>query len=355
LVEAALLEPRHGFDAKDAPPAPDYKTDSAWLVLPEHPGNAAVLPAGAPAANVQASAPVDVFFIHPTTYYGKEHWNAQPEEAGEAEGRLVNGVVRFQIGAFNGCCRIYAPRYRQATLYSFMGKGSSEHQALDLAYQDVARAFDDFIAHRSQGRPFILAGHSQGSLHGMRLLQERIAGTPLAQRMVAAYLVGYAVPKDLKLPGGMGPCRGATDTGCYLTWNSQTVEASRQNWQQTSTIWFEQQYQMIAGRPLDCMNPLSWQLDGSAPDTANLGGVAYVRDGAPLGKPRPGVTGAACTEGVLVVTPPDDDPGLTFGVRNGSYHIYDYNLFYLNIRQNLADRIAAYMAGNAIGGTKPNR
>ncbi len=44
---------------------------------------------------------------------------------------------------------------------------------------------------RNGDRPFILAGHSQGTFHAARLLGERIAGTPLAEKMVAACLVGY--------------------------------------------------------------------------------------------------------------------------------------------------------------------
>ena len=339
--DLVLFAPWHSFDAALAPPAPDYAQDAAWLVLPDHPGNAALVPPDSGAANSGAAAPVDVFFIYPTTYFGRSQWNARFDEDGEAGSRLEYGVVRFQVTAFNGCCRIYAPRYRQAALYSFMGRGESEHEALDFAYQDVLRAFDEYIATRNQGRPFILAGHSQGSLHGMRLLQERIAGTPLARRMVAAYLIGYAIPRDLQLPG-IGPCRTAVDSGCYLTWNSLAPTAGRRNWQQTSTIWFDKTYQLIAGRPLDCMNPLSWTLDGTAPAADNLGGLAFVKDDASLNPPRPQLTGAACTDGVLVVTPPTDDPGLTFGVFNGNYHIYDYNLFYMNLRQNLAQRVGAY-------------
>jgi len=344
IFETLVLKPWHDFDASAAPSAPDYATEQAWLVLPTRPGNTVLVPEDVAAPDVQATAPVDVFFIAPTTYLSNGNWNGRYDEPGGAETRLVDGVERFQATVFNGCCRIYAPRYRQATLYAFMGKGESEHASLDLAYQDVRRAFDEFIATRSQGRPFILAGHSQGSLHGMRLLQERIAGTPLAQRMVAAYLVGFAIPRDLQLAGGMAACRTATDTGCYLTWNSQAATADRTNWQQTATIWIDRRYQMIAGRPLDCMNPLSWQIDGTASKDANLGGLGFVGDSEPLGRTRPGLTGAACTDGVLVVAPPDDNPGLTYGVFRGSYHIYDYNLFYMNIRQNLADRVAAFLA-----------
>ena len=350
LRDMALFEPLHRFDAAQAPPAPDYAQDAAWVSLPGHPGQADVVPPQSGATDAEASAPIDVFFIHPTTFFGRagthfdhDSWNAAYDEGGMTRSLLESGVMRFQASAFNGCCRIYAPRYRQAEIYAFTDKGESGHAALDFAYQDVLRAFDDFIAHRSQGRPFILAGHSQGSLHGMRLLRERIAGTPLARRMVAAYLVGYAIPLDLKLPDGMGPCRTPTDTGCYLTWNSLGPEASRLGWQQTSTIWLDDAYRMIAGRPLTCVNPLSWTLDDTAPASSNLGGLAFAAEGAPLRAPRPALTGAACTDGVLIVTPPTDDPGLTYGVFHGNYHIYDYNLFYMNLRQNLSTRVDAYV------------
>ena len=349
LRDMALFEPLHRFDAALASPAPDYTQDAAWVGLPGHPGQADVVPPQSGAEDAEANAKVDVFFIYPTTFFGRagvhfdqDAWNAAYDEGGMTRSVLESGVMRFQASAFNGCCRIYAPRYRQAVIYAFMGKGESEHAALDFAYQDVLRAFDEFIAHRNQGRPFILAGHSQGSLHGMRLLRERIAGTPLARRMVAAYLVGYAIPLDLKLPDGTGPCRTPTDTGCYLTWNSLAPQANRLGWQQTSTIWLDNAYQMIAGRPLTCVNPLSWTLDDTAPAESNLGGLAFVPADVAMQPPRKALTGAACTDGVLIVTPPADDPGLTYGVFNGNYHIYDYNLFYMNVRQNLATRTDAY-------------
>lgn len=350
LRNLAMFSPWHRFDPALAPPAPDYASLSAWAVLPEHPGDAAMVPPGSNAADAEASAPVDVFFVHPTTYFGRQGWNAHFDEGGEAGTRLENGVVRYQAAAFNGCCKIYAPRYRQATLYAFLGKGESENAALDLAYQDVLHAFDTYIAKYNQNRPFILAGHSQGSLHGMRLLQEHIAGTPLAHRLVAAYLVGYAIPLDMRLPDGTGPCRGPTDTGCYLTWNSLSPTADRSGWQQTTTIWLDKTYQPIAGRPLTCMNPLDWILDSSEAASANQGGVGFGLDGA-IPPPVKALTGAACTDGVLIVSPPTDDPHFTFGVFGGSYHIYDYNLFYMNIRQNLAERVGAYV--KALAATVP--
>lgn len=340
---AALFSPWHSFDPSKNPPAPDYAQAASWAATPDKLGLAASVPPETDEHNLSAEGKVDVFFIHPTTYLSRRSWNASFDESGDTEMRLANGVLRMQTSAFNGCCRIYAPHYRQATFYSFFGQGESARASLDLAYQDIERAFDTYIEHFNQGRSFILAGHSQGSLHGMRLLQERIAGTPLAKRLIAAYLIGYAIPEDMGLAGGIGPCRNAAETGCYLTWNSVLPSAGRDFWHKNALIWLDHRYQPIAGRKLTCFNPLTYQLDGTATASANLGGFGFPPDGKPLEKPIAALTGADCTEGLLLVTPPQDNPELTRGVLEGSYHIYDYNLFYLNLRQNLAVRTGAYL------------
>ncbi len=334
-----LFAPFVSFDAATAPPAPNYAEDTAWAALPGQPNNALQRPPGVAGRTDPAPPGMDVFFVPPTTFFGRGNWNARFDEDGLTRRLLEDGVLRHQASVFNECCRIFVPRYRQATFYAFLGRGGDEEAALDLAYRDVERAFDEFIARRNDGRPFILAGHSQGSLHGMRLLQERIAGTPLARRMVAAYLVGYSIPSDLGLPGGIAPCRAATDTHCYISWNSVAPGKGR-NWRQSSIIWLDHHYQPIGGRRLTCMNPLSWQLDGSAPAEADRGSIPFGQPGAPIAAPMPHATGANCVDGVLEVTPPGD-AGFNFGTFGGLYHLYDYNLFYLNLRDNLAARTAA--------------
>jgi pimeloyl-ACP methyl ester carboxylesterase len=338
---AVFLKPWHAASAETMPPAPDYTKDEAWAALPDHLDNADVVPAGSGLTDNQAAAKVDVFFIHPTTYYSKDGWNARYDEPGTTMELLESGVLRFQASAFNGCCRIFAPRYRQATLYSFIGKGEAEKAALDFAYQDVARAFDEFIAHRNDGRPFIIAAHSQGSLHAMRLLREKIAGTPLAKRLVAAYVIGSAMPRDADI-AGIPPCASPTETSCYINWNSVRDVKDREGWTQTGTMWIDGNYTLMDGRPNTCVNPLTWTLDGAAPASANLGSLPFVDKKASFPAARVALTGAKCEKGLLVVTPPADEPGFTFGVNEGDYHIYDYNLFYMNIRANVAQRIAAF-------------
>lgn len=340
VLEEWFLKPGSAYAAETLPPAPDYSQDTSWVALPGRQDASDVVPPESGAQDSQSEALVDVFFIHPTTYFGTEGWNARYDEGGDTLERLEDGVMRFQASAYNGSARIYAPRYRQATLYSFWQEQPDGDKALMLAYSDVERAFDEFLKRREANRPFILASHSQGSFHGLKLLIDRISGTPLERQLVAAYLIGYSVPTDIG--ANIGPCKTAHSTGCYLNWNSVTASSDTTNWLETSKIWIGENVEEIAGRPLTCINPLTGEQDGAATKEQNLGGLAFVETGAPMGTPRKALTGAKCVGGMLIVTPPSDDPGLTFGVNDGDYHIYDYNLFYMNVRQDIARRVGAF-------------
>src|SRR5262249_16253736 len=202
-------------------PAPDYASASAWAAWPGRPGGANAVPANFPAHDRQAEARGDVFFIHPTTYLYLLPGNAPYDAAGRSKTLIESYVLRFQASAFNGCCRIFAPRYRQASLGTFFRLGPNSAAALNLAYSDVLRAFDYYLAHENHGRPFIIASHSQGSIHAMRLLQERVAGTPLQGQLVAAYAVGSSLPQDIE-KSGLPVCREARETGCVINWASVT-------------------------------------------------------------------------------------------------------------------------------------
>jgi hypothetical protein len=244
---------------------------------------------------------------------------------------------------FADCCTVYAPRYRQATLGAVTWQGDAAFAAVDLAYHDVERAFETFLA-RIGERPFVLASHSQGSIHALRLVQEVILPRHLDRRLIAGYLVGLALPlaiEDLGLP----ICRDALETRCILTWNSVRRGHDDRRRREDSLIWWEGRYQAIAGRPLACVNPLDWKLGSRAPASANLGGVYRAR-GA-LSSPVPGLTGATCANGLLEVH-------LELAERRhfsdaltliGIYHDFDYALFYMNLRDNAARRIAAYADG----------
>jgi hypothetical protein len=334
--------------AAEPPPPPDYARADGWAAWPGRPSGADTIPPGMTDAALPEDQKADVFFIHPTTYL-TGGGNARYDEPGLPSTQIDQGVLRFQASAFNACCRIYAPHYRQAGIAAFTKDDDARAQAaFQLAYADVLRAFNYYLAHQNRGRPFIIASHSQGSLHALRLLQERIAGQPLQQHLVAAYVVGYFVPLDIER-AGLPVCRFAAQTGCVLSWNTVKAGASENLRKRGHLIWLDGRYQHLAGLKLVCVNPLNWTLGGTAPAPLNLGALPGVGSGAELRAPVPQLTGATCDGAALQVSVPLEQrlgfaDALTLF---GSYHIFDYNLFYTNIRVNAKQRVMAYRAAQA--------
>ena len=342
------LKPEHSFAAAPPPLAPDYSLAASWGALPDRADAADVVP-NAEVQDRQATAEVDVFFVHPTTFFGTAGWNQSLDDT--STNQLTDTfVLRGQASVFNGCCRIYAPRYRQATIYSFMDGSGSGKAALQLAYEDVERAFDYFIEHYNQGRPFILASHSQGSVHVRTLLERRITGTALRERLVAAYPIGFGINREemAKAVPDVPVCESAEQIGCVVTWNA--VGPKAQPW----------------GDPRKniCVNPLTWRADGATAEASlNLGGVAYpgtfegtladvkgVPEDFIAAKPvlETAVADAQCVDGMLLVKEIHSKNYAARPMGRDNYHIYDYNLFHMNLRKNVEQRVAAYLQSRAL-------
>jgi hypothetical protein len=328
------------------PPAPDYAHADTWAAWPGRTSGADSVAPGLPDASVPEDAKVDVFFIHPTTYLTGSEPNARFDEPGLTSSQIEHGALRYQASAFNACCRIYAPHYRQATISAFLtGDDVQAVAAFELAYADVLRAFDYYLQHENHGRPFIIASHSQGSLHAMRLLQERIARRPLQQQLVVAYAIGYDIPEDIERTG-LPVCRSATQTGCLVDWNTVKQGISDSTRASHHLIWLDGRYQHFDDRSLVCVNPLNWELGGTARAELNLGALPAVRASEALLPAVPQLTGASCESGLLRVSIPLRQRHGFSNVMTvaGSYHVFDYNIFYTNIRVNVRERISAFRA-----------
>lgn len=315
------ITPSGAFEEYAPPSAPNYTQNSAWLALPETEDTADVSPTGL-SLDRQSEAGADVFFIHPTTFTSGEAWN-QPADHAESLQRLVDWVLPAQAGAFNSCCRVFAPAYRQATLASFLDMEGEGAKALDLAYEDIAAAFQNFLLQRNEGRPFIIAGHSQGAHHLARLLKEDIPTTLIAKQLVAAYLIGRPIPMEGPEASPIPVCETPTQTGCVISWNSQTAEAAVEIGQSDSI----------------CVNPLTWAKGQAAGFDANTGGVDFVRGGAV----EAGVADARCDDGRLLLTEVRSDNFSLMPFGAGNYHLYEFNLYYMNIRQNAEARVEAFL------------
>lgn len=327
------------FEPQPALAPTAYDDPGMWIARPGMAGSnpAAWLPQGiAPAPLAQ---PVAVFFVHPTSYLNKAHWNAPLDDAPSR--KIAELMVRGEASVFNAAPEIWAPRYRQATIGAFVSDKPEAREALDLAYTDIAAAFAAFAATLKPGQPFVLAGHSQGSYHIKRLMAERIKGTPLAKQVLAVYAIGWIVDRDRDLAAmGLPACERPEQTGCVISYLSFT--------DQPDTAMMRRAYLRFAaaagGRAetprILCSNPLSGNLGGAAPASANTG--AAVPD-VEMSDARltPGLVGAACAaDGTLRIGKgPDMGPYVLPG---GNYHVYDYMLFWNNLRGDFARRAAAW-------------
>jgi hypothetical protein len=348
----SVKPPRH-FDIAKAPPAPDYGKEEFWAAIPTKKSEAGLVPTGDGADN-QAIAKADVFYIHPTGYFRKENWNS-PIDPESAAYETVRSMVALQASPFNGSCKIYAPHYREATLYSFIDKGDDGRKALDLAYADVARAFDYYIKHYNRGRPFIVASHSQGSVHALRLLEEKVDRTNLYGRFVAGYLIGYGIPAEKfnRSFTRIKACSGERDNGCVLSWNTYSEGSVPRKF---GFIWYRGGWEDVEDKRIICINPLSWRNDEkTAPKEEHKGAVfptsggfwitiftgrASGRKFTALPEPVVNMISARCSDGVLYV-PKVNQIYEAFG--KGNYHIYDYHLFYMNIRENAEERVKSFV------------
>jgi hypothetical protein len=187
LLRMALM-PKVAFVPLPDTTAPDYAKPEAWIARPDLADDPSRwLPPGFKTGDKEAGrhAQAAVFYIAPTTYLDRDHWNAPLDDA-DANGRLTL-FAQSEASAFNHIGPVWGPRYRQATFGAFLAASDPRSaRAIDFAYRDVARAFDAFLAAIPAGQPIILAGHSQGALHLLRLLREKIAGKLIAKRIVAA-------------------------------------------------------------------------------------------------------------------------------------------------------------------------
>jgi hypothetical protein len=271
----------------------------------------------------QENAKADVFFVHPTNYSKGKKWNANLNDTA-VRNNTDRLSCKFQAGAFNNCCKVYMPRYRTAKILSYFIPKKTKREVFDIAYNDVKAAFLYYLQNYNKDRPFIIAAHSQGSAHAMRLCKEFLdKDSPLNKKLVAIYLPGAIVTKDtFRL---LKPCEDSLQTACYVTWNCVRY----------GELFF-------LGKPVKdavCVNPLTWKTTKEAAiDSLNKGSVPFTFD-----KIDKYIFDAQISpNGLLWVHKPDKDRKDYPRINTRSYHFLDYNLFYMNIRLNVKTRIDSY-------------
>ena len=305
--------------------APDYTNLTYWAAHPNKKDNADSIP-DASLTDEQANSEVDVFFIYPTIYTGQHkyqtNWNADINDE-FLNSEIDNSTILHQASVFNGTGKIYAPRYRQAhiNVYYDDADKNAARQAFALAYKDVKTAFEYYLKNHNKGRPIIIASHSQGTNHAETLLKEFFDEKDLQKQLIAAYLVGMPIVADSfkSIP----PCATPEQTNCFCSWNAYSRNHYPKGWE------FDLKYSTAT-------NPLIWTTDETyAGYLENKGGVlskfnvkknfsdAQVKDGMVwIGKPK--VAGS-------------------FFLTLKRWHFAEYNLFYLNIRENAQLRAKTFL------------
>lgn len=322
------------------PPPDSAAAQSGDRLVP--PANAAERLPALPAAEKGDAA---IFFVHPTSYYSKSSWNAPLDDA-DANYR-AGLFMRGMASAFADAGEVWAPRYRQATLGAFLAEDRvTAGKAIDAAYRDVEQAFDAFLAAQPKNKPIILAGHSQGALHIETLIKNRIAGTPLAKRIVAAYVIGWPISRDTDLEAlGLPACETASQANCILGWASfaEPADTSMVTQAYDGTIGYD-------GRPrrdtrMLCTNPITGVPDTEAPAEANLG-TLKPREGFKGGELVAGKVGAKCDDarGFLMIGEADavKQYAPSYVLPGNNYHVFDITLFWADVRADALRRLATF-------------
>jgi penicillin V acylase-like amidase (Ntn superfamily) len=303
----AYFSPTAAFSAVGAPAAPDYGRARDWRVLPEHPDK-----------------PVDVFFVHPTTYFFPNTWH-ESLPFGRQNGK-VDASIEGQAGVFAGQANVFAPHFRDAHIKALAASEADKEKALALPYDDISKAFDYYLAHYNNGRPFILAGHSQGSNLLLELMEKKFGDAALRQKLVAAYLVGWSVTADdIKAFPFLKMSEAPDEIGAIVSYNTQLRKPA---------------YSIVRTGGI-AVNPLTMTTSQEVvPADRHLGAVFFDDTGKRTELPR--FTDAQAIDGAAVVSKALESDSIATPF-HGFYHSYDYAIFFRNLQKNVGERIAAYL------------
>lgn len=300
----------------------DYSIKKHWAVLP------GTLPKVLDTFGLtNVKNPVDIFFVYPTILDDKKdnRWNASLQDAAHLN-EVLNTTIKYQASAWLGLGNLYVPFYRQAHIRSFREefKQQGGDAALDYAYQDVKNAFEHYIKYLNNGRPIVLASHSQGTLHTARLIQDFFDGKPLQDQLIAAYLVGIGIPKDAFSDTPL--MERPDQTGGFVSWNAYKKGKLPKRY----VTWYK-------GKATT--NPVTWD-DRLTSDFEDHKGVFYSDLNV-----YPKSLEVTVNDGMLWVSLPKIPKRFWLSFVS-NYHFADINLFWDDIRQNTQLRIDSYLKKN---------
>jgi hypothetical protein len=324
------LSPKVPYQTYTPPPAPDYDEPEAWAMQP-----------GDPEAGL-----ADVFYVHSTTYNGQRHWNANLH-ASPADNVLRRVAAPNEAGPFMPVGAVYAPRYRQATLFASFTHRYDSRAAHELAFRDVEQAFLHFLKTRPADRPIILVGYGQGGLHVRGLLRYHFAADEeLGNRLAAAYVIGQATPLEIfdDALEPIAPCRSLEDVRCVISYIDleQGFEEEERRYRAGALVWNgEGRLAWQEGGALLCTNPLSWSATDALVDRDHHIGAASATGLRP-GETPPAIAktvSAQCEDGILSVTSPSQSFLRRKHWFGDHWRAQDFNLFFHDLTADAQRRV----------------
>lgn len=294
----------------------DYSQAEHWLSLPA------------------TSKDVDVFYLYPTAWQKIDPSDPNINEIDNASMLLgANGAFDRQATAFETVGDVYAPYYRQADIQYVLTLPTLVDREVVIAGAptlDAIAAFDYYIQHFNNGRPFILAGHSQGSNVLLNLLADYMEENPeVYERMIAAYVIGYSVTQSyLDNNPHLKFAENADDTGVIISYNTQSTDVEKGD-------------NPVVIDGAIAINPLTWTRD-ETPALISQGLGSFMPVGGIFTEVAQ-YADATVDVDKGVVTTTVDQAGLFLGLGEGIYHSYDYPFYYFNLRENAQNRVDAFL------------
>lgn len=294
----------------------DYSNPEHWVISPQH--DTSLHKAFISDSSLISYA--DVFYVYPTVYLDKKHkeWNVSIDNM-EQRARTQN-VTRLQASAWSESGRMFAPYYSQAHLRSYTHLETGGRDALLLAYADIKKAFQYYLDHYNQGRPIILAGHSQGSTHILLLMKDFFDGKDLQERLICAYIPGIGVTenefKTIPL------LTNKDQVGGYVCWNTfkrRYKTKKYKDWYKGKTI----------------INPVTWDKSTFARKKDHKGFLFWDE------KIYAQSFKTHLIDGAIWITIPNV-PQRSLSIAMKDYHIGDVNLFWKDIQINAKERVISF-------------
>ena len=307
--------PQHDFDVNLSGDTPNYSEIKYWVEHPEKENHFTILPLNYTDSLYNSNPKIDVFFVHPTLYFKGNRWNADINDE-KLNNEIGTSAIKNQASVFLGIANIYAPHYRQMHIQSYYDLENG-YQALEIAYKDIEDAFLYYWEHENKGNKFIIAGHSQGTTINQLLLKRLILqNEEMRNNLLIAYLPGMPIiPFHKDLP----PCNSPNQLNCYLSWRTLAEGYSPTGWDSSDSI--------------SSVNPISWETDTLDSEKENHLGILFQNHKIHY----PNSVTVYNNKGVVWIKPIKIPFARFYRMEN--YHIADYNLYWINIRNNLRYRL----------------